>query len=530
MTPTPIPDNYPALIERAACEFADAEAISDGGMSMTFAELGIRVDESAAALVRSGVDPGDTVAVWAPNTWEWVVAALSVLRAGAVIVPINTRFKGREASYVMSKAKVKLLFTVVGFLGHDYVEELRRAGEVVPSLIETVVLRGPAPAGTVSFVDFLDRCDDDACVEVARRSEAATGKDLGLIMFTSGTTGLPKGVFVDQAPILRGFSHYARELGMREGDRMLIVNPFFHAFGFNGAISPCLMHGATMLPHPVFDVEAVLSRIEEDRVTVFPGPPAIFQGLLNSPNLASYDTSSLRSAVTGAASIPVETVEAMRDRLGFKTVITAYGMTETHGLVTLCAADDPPSIVASTSGKAIPGVELRIVDDEGVDLATGEPGELLVRGFMTTRGYLDAPEQTAETIDSAGWLATGDVCVMDAQGYIDITDRKKDMFINGGFNAYPAEIEKMMIEHPAIGQVAVIGVGDDRLGEVGAAFVVSAPSGPPDLDQLREWCRENMANYKVPRHYWIVESLLLNPSNKVLKTDLRELANELMAR
>lgn len=283
-----------------------------------------------------------------------------------------------------------------------------------------------------------------------------------------------------------------------------------------------------MLPHPIFDVPKVLERIENDQVTVFPGPPAIFQGLINHSELDRYDTSSLRSALTGAANVPVETVVGMRERLGFETVITAYGMTETHGLVTICSADDPPDVVATTSGKALPGIELKLIDDDGNEVAAGEPGELWVRGYAVMRGYLDEPEQTAETIDGEGWMRTGDICVMNSAGYIDITDRKKDMFINGGFNVYPAEIERTMLEHSLVGQVAVIGVPDERLGEVGAAFVVPSPQGTPKVADLLGWCREEMANYKVPRYCWIVEALPLNPSNKVLKTELREHATELM--
>ena len=219
----------------------------------------------------------------------------------------------------------------------------------------------------------------------------------------------------------------------------------------------------------------------------------------------------------------------MWERLGFETVVTAYGMTETHGLVTICAADDPPDVVANTSGKALPGLEIKLVDDDDNEVELGEPGELLVRGYAVMRGYLDEPEQTAETIDENGWMRTGDICVMNADGYIDITDRKKDMFINGGFNAYPAEIESMMLEHPEVGQVSVVGVPDERLGEVGAAFIVATPDGPPDLSELGEWCRREMANYKVPRYFWLIDELPLNPSNKVLKTELRARAAGLLA-
>jgi acyl-CoA synthetase (AMP-forming)/AMP-acid ligase II len=526
---TPIPDNFPALVDRASREFAGTEAISDGGVSLNFSELGQQIKQAAGALVASGVKRGDRVAVWAPNSWEWVVSAMAVFRVGAVLVPVNTRFKGREAAFVLEKAQVKVLFTVVGFLGNDYVSDLRESGERVDSIEDIVVLRGDVLEGTISFEDFLARSTSETFEEAEDRAATVSGSDLGLIMFTSGTTGVPKGVMVEQGPIIRGFSHYARELGMRQGDRMLIVNPFFHAFGFNGAINPCFIHGATMLPHPVFDVPSVLQRIQDDQVTVFPGPPAIFQGLINHKDLDGYDTSTLRSALTGAASIPVETVVDMRDRLGFETVITAYGMTETHGLVTICSADDPPDVVANTSGKALPGLEIKLVDDDNNEVELGQPGELLVKGYAVMRGYLDEPEQTAETIDEHGWMKTGDICVMDADGYIDITDRKKDMFINGGFNAYPAEIESMMLEHPEVGQVSVIGVPDERLGEVGAAFIVATPAGPPNLNELETWCRKEMANYKVPRHFWIIDELPLNPSNKVLKTELREKAADLLA-
>ena len=528
MNSLPLPDNFPALVIRAANEFGSTEAISDGEASFDFTEMGRRIEETAAGLVASGIEPGDKVGLWAPNSWEWVVAGMAVFRAGAVLVPVNTRFKGREAAFVLNKARVKLLFTVVGFLGNDYVSDLRNSGETVDSLTDIIVLRGDVLPETISFEEFLSRGNNKDLDEVEQRTARVSGSDLGLIMFTSGTTGLPKGVMVEQGPIIRGFSHYARELGMRQGDRMLIVNPFFHAFGFNGAINPCFIHGATMLPHPIFDVPKVLERIENDQVTVFPGPPAIFQGLINHSELDRYDTSSLRSALTGAANVPVETVVGMRERLGFETVITAYGMTETHGLVTICSADDPPDVVATTSGKALPGIELKLIDDDGNEVAAGEPGELWVRGYAVMRGYLDEPEQTAETIDGEGWMRTGDICVMNSAGYIDITDRKKDMFINGGFNVYPAEIERTMLEHSLVGQVAVIGVPDERLGEVGAAFVVPSPQGTPKVADLLGWCREEMANYKVPRYCWIVEALPLNPSNKVLKTELREHATELM--
>jgi HIP---CoA ligase len=517
----------PQLVGWACERFAARDAVldtQDGGRTMTFAELGEAIDAMAAGLVASGIELGDTVAVWAPNTWEWVVASLAVQRAGAVLVPVNTRFRGGESAFVLGKARCRALFTVTGFLGVDYVSMLREAEADLPHLREVVVLRGEVPDGCVSGADVVARATPESAAEVARRSAAVTPEDTSVVMFTSGTTGLPKGAMIRGGAVLRAFRWYAEYMGVREGDRFLVVNPFFHAFGFNGGIMPCLMAGATIVPLAVWDVAGALRKIEQERITVFPGPPALYQGMLNHAELDRYDISSLRSCITGAAAIPEEMVVQMRSRLGFETVITAYGMTETSGLATVCRPEDDPATIATTSGRPIPGVEVRVVDDEGRDAPTGTSGELLVRGYQIMQGYLDDPEQTAATVDPEGWLHTGDIGVMDERGYIDITDRKKDMYIVGGFNAYPAEIERIMIEHPGIGQVAVVGVPDDRLGEVGAAFVVPAPGEPPTAGGVIAWCREHMANYKVPQHVLFVESLPLNPSGKVLKYELREQA------
>jgi len=505
-------------------EHADLDAVRDGDTTLTYRELGERVDQMARALVASGVQAGETVAVWAPNCWQWLVAGLSVSRAGAVLVPVNTRFKGNEAAYVLNAAKVKVLFVVDGFLDTSYSGSL--ATEDLPHLETIVDLFSGGATNTVGFDEFAAGGDDATNEEIDRRSAAVTTTDVGAIMFTSGTTGHPKGVMVRGGAIIRLFYSYGQALGVRPGDPYLLVNPYFHAFGYNSGIIVCLMFGALNLPVAIYSPETVLATIEHEGVAVFPGPPALFQGLLNHPDLESFDVSSLRSCVTGAAAIPVEMIVAMKERLGFERIITAYGMTETSGLAAYTKPDDPAELTATTSGCAPEGVELRVVDGDGNDVDVGAEGELLVRGFQVTPGYLDAPEQTAEAIDGDGWLHTGDVVVMNELGYIDITDRIKDMFIMGGFNVYPAEVERQLVEHPGIGMAAVIGVPDERMGEVGAAFIVASPAGAPTPDEIIEWCREHMANYKVPRHVWLVDELPLTASNKVRKPDLRALANQ----
>lgn len=515
----------PQLVDDAAARFGDAEAFIDGDTCFDFVGFADAVHRSARAMIASGVSPGDRVAVWAPNTWEWAVAALGAHGAGAALVPINTRFKGREAGYVLERSGAELLFCVTDFLDTDYVALLAAAG-AGEGLRETVVLRGAVPDGCVGFGEFMARADTVDEAEAQARWDGVDGDDLCHIMFTSGTTGAPKGAMLTHAAVCRGYNDWADIIGLAAGDRYLIINPFFHSFGLNAGVLASLMKGATMLPHPVFDVAAVMERVPRDHITMLPGPPAIYQTILNHPDLDSYDVSSLRLAVTGAATIPVEMILAMRDRLGFEKVVTGYGLTEGSGLATMCRHDDDPEIIATTSGRAMPGIEVCIVDDDGVEVPRGTPGEVVVRGYNVMSGYLDDPDQTAEAIDADGWLHTGDIAIMDDAGNIDITDRKKDMFINGGFNVYPAEIEGIMLAHPDIGQVAVVGVPDDRVGEVGCAFVVAAPGSEPEPEAIRAWCREEMANYKVPRRVEVVDTLPLNASGKVLKYELRARAVE----
>jgi acyl-CoA synthetase (AMP-forming)/AMP-acid ligase II len=470
--------------------------------------------------VASGIKAGDRVAIWAPNIHEWIVAALGALTAGAVLVPINTRFKGREASYVLAKSRAKLLFTVRGFLDIDYPQLLRDA-KVDTEGIDIVLLRGEAERDTRTWATFAKHADEIDDLRLEKRT--VESDDLSDIIFTSGTTGRPKGVMTTHAQSLRVFEVWSDIVGLREGDRYLIVNPFFHTFGYKAGILACLMRGATIVPHAVFDAGQVMRRIGEEKITVLPGPPTLYQSILNDPARAQHDLSSLRLAVTGAAVVPVELIKRMREELTFETILTAYGLTESTGTATMCRPDDDAETIANTSGCAIPDTEVKVVDDDGKEVARGEPGEIVVRGYNVTQGYFEDPEQTAATIKD-GWLHTGDIGVMDERGYIRITDRKKDMFIVGGFNAYPAEIENELLRHPDIAQVAVVGAPDERMGEIGVAFVVLKPAHAIDPNLITSWAKSQLANYKVPRHVEIVDALPMNASGKVLKFELRERA------
>jgi len=511
----------PAVVERAAALFGRREGLVDGDRRLSFADVAVAADEAARAYVSHGIEPGDRVAIWAPNSAEWAIAALGAFRAGAVVVTVNTRFKGDEAAHVIRTAGARLLVTVTDFLGTDYLAMLAAVG-TPDGLEQAVVLSGPVPDGARSWTDFLaSGATVDPAVTAARAADVAPD-DVSTIIFTSGTTGAPKGAMLRHGASVRAYDAWATVVGLAEGDRYLIVNPFFHCFGLKAGILACLIKGATIVPHPVFDVPSVMQRVDEERITMLPGAPAIYQTILDHPDLHRYDLSSLRLAVTGAATVPVEMIRRMASELTFRTIVTGYGLTESTGIATMCRHTDDPETIANTAGRPIPDIEVRVVDDEGAPLAPGQPGEVVVRGYTVMAGYFGDEGATAATIDDDGWLHTGDIGVFDEAGNLKITDRTKDMFIVGGFNAYPAEIENTLMTHPTVGQVAVIGVPDQRMGEVAKAFVVPRADAQVDPAALIAWSRERMANYKVPRSVEVVDALPLNASGKVLKYVLRD--------
>ncbi|UIR19785.1 FadD3 family acyl-CoA ligase [Streptomyces spinosirectus] len=510
--------SVPGLVRSAAERYADVEAVVDGRTRISYAELGARVERSAAACMANGVAPGDRVAIWAPNSLDWIVAALGAVSAGAVLVPLNTRFKGGEAADVLRRSGARLLFVTGTFLGTSYVASLRREiakGPGLPALEQVVVLSDDAPAEYRTWKDFLAAGDGVSGAEVRSREAAVDGSLPSDIVFTSGTTGRPKGAVITHAQTLRAYEIWCDLAGLRRGDRYLVVNPFFHTFGYKAGVLACLMRGATMIPQPVFDIDTVLANIASERVSVLPGPPTLHQSLLDHPARDTHDLSALRLVVTGAAVVPLQLVERLRGELGVETVLTAYGLSEASGIVTMCRRGDAPAVIASTSGRAIPGTEVR------VEAPPGRPGEVLVRGFNVMRGYYEDAAATAQTLTEDGWLRTGDVGVLDEAGNLRITDRIKDMFIVGGFNAYPAEIEQLLGLHPAVADVAVVGVPDARLGEVGRAYVVRRPDAVLTGDDLIAWARREMANYKVPREVEFLAQLPRNASGKVVKGELR---------
>ncbi len=523
MTTTPSLDwakmTIPATLARSAATWPKVSAVEEGSLRLTFSELATAVEEAARAFIAAGIQRGDRVGIWAPNSARWIVAALGLQSAGAVLVTLNTRFKAAEAAYVLEKSEARLLCTVGDFLGMNYADVV--ASQKLPALEGCILLEGQSQNG-IAWETFLARASQTTPAAAKARAAEVSPDDLSDFLFTSGTTGNPKAVMSAHGQNLKVFEVWGRTVGLRAGDRYLIINPFFHSFGYKGGWLACLIHGATALPHGVFDVAEVLGRIQREKITVMPGPPAIYQSMLAFAGREKYDTSSLRLAVTGAAPTPVELVHRMRKELGFQSVIKAYGLTESCGTVSICLPEDSAETIANSDGAAIPDTEVRLMDAEGKEVPRGTPGEVWVRGYNVMRGYFNDEAETKKAIDAEGWLHTGDIAVMDARGYIKITDRIKDMYIMGGFNVYPAEVESLLFQHPGIAAGAVIGVPDERMGEVGMAFVVARPGSKLEAAEVIAWSREHMANYKVPRFVEVLDELPKNASGKVVKNELRD--------
>jgi acyl-CoA synthetase (AMP-forming)/AMP-acid ligase II len=500
----------PRVLRAAAERHAERPAYVEGGRTLSYADLLDRVREVARGYVALGLEPGQRVVVWAPNSIEWAVAALAVTYAGGTLVPVNSRYTGHEVADIVDRTSAVIAVVADGFLGRTQIADLRAASDL-PSVREVVDL---------AELDRLIRSGRDTPPEtIEARADAVSPDDVADILFTSGTTGRPKGAMSAHRQTIGVSAAWANLGGVTAEDRYLVVNPFFHSFGYKIGIVVGLLTGATLYPVATFDVDETMRLIDAERITLLPGAPTIYQSLLAAPNRGEVDLGSLRLAVTGAAIVPVVLIERMRapapEGLGIDQVVTAFGMTEAV-VATMCREDDSAETVATTCGRAVPGMETRI------DAPDGEAGELLLRGDYVMLGYLDDDEATAEAIDTDGWLHTGDIGTLDARGNLTITDRLKDMYISGGFNVYPAEVEQALARLDGVTDVAVVGVPDERMGEVGKAYVVAREGSGVAPDDVIAFAKERLANFKVPRQVELVDALPRNLSGKVLKNELRD--------
>jgi HIP---CoA ligase len=545
------PQTLCALLEESSKRYGDRPAVIDGPLRMSYAELAAQVRTMTRALMAAGVQSGDRVAVWLPNTVHWLIAALGAHSAGASLVPMNTRYTGYEALDVLRRTGARVTFLPDRFLGVDYLAALRDAGadpdadasadtDAGPGPVQgldqlTLVVQVPFPRGqqgkesgaeqaathgVVSWEHLLARASETSEQSAVDRAARVGADDVADIIFTSGTTGAPKGAMSTHRQTMAVAEAWAERAQVTDGDVYMIIAPFFHTFGYKAGWVVALLRGAAIVPQLTFDIERVMDQIERHRVTILPGPPTIFQELLANPRRASRDLSSLRLAVTGSAIVPVALIERMRRELTFETILTAYGLSEAV-VVTMCRAEDDAETISGTSGCPAADFELRIVGADGREMEPGADGEIQLRGPNVMVGYLDDPAATRAAIEPDGWLHTGDIGHLDERGYLTITDRLKDMFTVGGFNVYPAEVENVIMRLSSVADCAVVGRPDERLGEVGAAFVVTGPDHQLSEQDVIAHCRERLANFKVPREVVFVSKLPRNAGGKVLKRDLR---------
>jgi len=515
-----LPRTIPHVVLAAAARSGEQIAVVDGAHRVSYRALADRMLRAAAAFIAAGLQKGERVAIWAPNSLEWIVAAVGVQAAGGCVVPLNTRFKGAEVQHVLNCSRARFLIMVDRFLGNSYPQLLQ--GFDLPHVQRRILL--PTVESDGDWDGFLATAGDEPGARARTQVEELTGSEVSDIMFTSGTTGSPKGVMTTHAQNVRVYATWSRMNTLCAQDRYLIVYPFFHCSGYKSGWLACFLSGATAYPLPTLDVRALAATVKAEKITFLPGPPTLFQTLLAVPAAERVDLSCIRVAQTGATTVPPSVIERMRSELHIQAVMTGYGLTETCGTVTLTEPSDGPEVVARYCGRGIDGVEVRCVDDSNRPVPAGEQGEVVVRGYNVMLGYFEDEPATAKAIDAEGWLHTGDIGYLSENGYLRLTDRKNDLFIVGGFNCYPAEIEKIMCGNPAYAQVAVIGVPDERLGEVGMAYVVLRPGCGATPEDVIAWCRQVMANYKVPRYVRLVAELPTNSTGKVLKFKLREAA------
>ncbi|WP_183093035.1 FadD3 family acyl-CoA ligase [Nocardioides stalactiti] len=506
-------DTIPAILRAAAERYGDHPAYVQDGRTLSYAGLLTEVRELARRYVGHGLAAGERVVVWGPNSIEWVLAALATTYAGATLIPANSRYTGHEVAELVDRTGATTVMVADGFLGRQQFEELRAASEIV-----SVRVLGNLADLTLDHRGEERHVREATAEEVEARADAVSPDDVADILFTSGTTGRPKGAMSAHRQSIGVARAWADLGGVTADDRYLVINPFFHSFGYKIGIIVGLLTGATLYPVATFDLDETMRIIENERITLLPGAPTIFQSLLAAPGRSDHDLSSVRLAVTGAAVVPVVLIERMRaaapEGLAIEHVVTAFGMTEAV-VVTMCREDDSAETVATTCGRAVPGMETRI------DAPAGEEGELLVRGDNVMLGYLDDPAATAEAIDEDGWLHTGDVGTLDEHGNLRITDRLKDMYISGGFNVYPAEVEQALLRMDGINDVAVVGVPDERMGEIGKAYVVLAEGVDLTAEDVIAFAKERLANFKAPRLVERIDVLPRNLSGKVLKNELR---------
>jgi fatty-acyl-CoA synthase len=520
----------------------DDEALvyADRDLRYTYREFREAVEGCARALMALGLEKGDHVAVWGQNVPEWVTLQFATGKIGAVLVTINPAYKSHELKYVLQQSDAEALFLTEGARDADFLDilrgavpELAEAGELSAEelpFLKNVVLMGGDPPGNspvMGFDELLERAEEVSPEELRGRQASLSAEDVINMQYTSGTTGFPKGVRLTHTNIVKNAFNIGECMKLGPEDRVCIPVPFFHCFGCVLGTLNTVTHEGTMVPVEAFDAEKVLQAVDQERCTALLGVPTMFIAELDHPDFDRYDTSSLRTGIMAGSPCPMEVMKKVVDVMGADGITIAYGQTESSPVITQTRTDDPLELRVSSVGRKLPEVEVRIVSVEtGEDCEPGEQGELWTRGYHVMRGYYKMEDKTREVIDSEGWLRTGDLAVMDEEGYVRITGRAKDMIIRGGENVYPREIEEFLYTHPEISDVQVYGVPDEKYGEQVAAAVKLRPDSDLTAEDIKDYCCQSIAYYKVPEYVDFVEEYPMTASGKIQKYKLREAAVE----
>ncbi|MFG2981848.1 AMP-binding protein [Streptomyces sp. NPDC048258] len=514
-------------LDRTVRRFPGRDALIDmaAGRRWTYAELAADVDALALGLLDLGISKGDRVGIWAPNRAEWTLVQYATARIGAVLVTVNPAYRSHELEYVLRQSGIRLLVAAERFKTSDYAAMIEEVRPHCPELEFTVLLEGPR------WTSLLERGRRGDPADLARAQASLSPDDPINIQYTSGTTGFPKGATLSHHNILNNGFFVGELCHYTEQDRVCIPVPFYHCFGMVMGNLACTSHGAAMvIPAPSFDPAATLAAVEAESCTSLYGVPTMFIAELADPGFASYDLSSLRTGIMAGSPCPVEVMKEVIDRMGMSEVSICYGMTETSPVSTQTRADDSVERRVSTVGRVGPYLEVKVVDPQsGRTVPRGEPGELCTRGYSVMLGYWGEPERTAEAVDAARWMHTGDLAVMDGDGYLSITGRIKDMVIRGGENLYPREIEEFLHTHPDILDVQVIGVPDPKYGEELMAWVRMREGAEPlTADGVRAYCEGRLAHFKIPRYVHVVEEFPMTVTGKIRKIEMREAAARLL--
>jgi fatty-acyl-CoA synthase len=522
----------------------DDEALvyADRDLRYTYSEFKEAVEGCARALMALGLEKGHHVAVWGQNIPEWVTLQFATGKVGVVLVTINPAYKSRELNYVLEQSDAAALFLTEGTKGADFLEILHGAvpelaetkpGELsvegLPFLKNVVLMGGDPPEGSpvMGFNEFVERAGEVTPDELRGRQASLDAEDVINMQYTSGTTGFPKGVRLTHTNIVKNAFNIGECMKLGPEDRVCIPVPFFHCFGCVLGTLNTVTHEGTMVPVEVFDPEKVLQAVDRERCTALLGVPTMFIAELDHPNFERYDTSSLRTGIMAGSPCPMEVMKKVVDVMGADEITIAYGQTESSPVITQTRTEDPLELRVSSVGRKLPEVEVRIVSVEtGETCEPGEQGELWTRGYHVMRGYYKMDEKTREVIDDEGWLHTGDLAVMDEDGYVRITGRAKDMIIRGGENVYPREVEEFLYTHPEISDVQVYGVPDEKYGEQIAAAVKLRPDSALAAADVKDYCRGSIAYYKVPEYVDFVEEYPMTASGKIQKYKLRDAAVE----